>query len=233
MPMNSIKYAFVTVLLAHLFFCSFSVGSQEFLTPSRYFDQVSKKFGQIRDYAAVITVDQNEGELIMKGDLIYKNPNKLRIDFKEPREQVLAMDGRLLTIYIPKYSYILEQRLKRRSGATIALMASSQELTYLKDNYSIAYVVGPEPVPLDDESKERVIKLKLQSHSSVTGFYQLEIAFTAAGMIRQVKGSTTNKTIVMNFTEVRLNQDIPDARFEYEAPVHANVYKGFLFEGIE
>jgi outer membrane lipoprotein-sorting protein len=213
--------------------CAGIGGAQEFLTPARYFDQVSSQFGRIKDYQAVVTIDQNDGELTMKGNLIYKSPNKLRIDFAEPREQVLAMDGELLSIYIPKYSYILEQKLKRRRQATIALMASTQELSYLKENYSVAYLVGPDPIPLDDSSSERVITLKFQSHSSVEGFRQLEISFTQEGMIRRVKGSTINKTLVLDLQNVRINQNIPDARFDYEAPVHANVHKDFLFEGME
>jgi outer membrane lipoprotein-sorting protein len=214
-------------------YCAGIGGAQEFLTPARYLDQVSGQFGRIKDYQAVITIDQNDGELIMKGNLIYKSPNKLRIDFAEPREQVLAMDGDLLTIYIPKYSYILEQKLKRRSQATIALMASTQELSYLKENYSVAYLVGPDPIPLDDSSSERVITIKFQSRSSVEGFRQLEISFTREGMIRRVKGWTINKTLVLDLLNVRINQNIPDARFDYESPVHANVYKDFLFEGME
>ncbi|HUV07182.1 MAG TPA: outer membrane lipoprotein carrier protein LolA, partial [Spirochaetia bacterium] len=78
-----------------------------------------------------------------------------------------------------------------------------------------------------------VIKLKFQSLSSVTGFNELEISFTQEGMIRRVQGSTFNKTIVMSFTQIKLNQGIPDARFRYESPVNANVYKDFLFEGID
>lgn len=208
-------------------YCASIGGAQEFQTPARYFDQVSSQFGRIKDYQALITIDQNDGELTMKGNLIYKSPNKLRIDFTEPREQVLAMDGELLSIYIPKYSYILEQKLKRRSQATIALMASTQELSYLKENYSVAYLVGPDPIPLDGSLSERVITLKFQSHSNVEGFRQMEISFSRDGMIRRVKGSTISKTLMVDLLNVRINQNIPEARFDYEAPVHANVYKNF------
>jgi outer membrane lipoprotein-sorting protein len=206
---------------------------QDFLTPTRFFDDVSQRFGQIKDYEALINIDQNEGELVMSGSIIYKSPNKLRIDFTSPEEQVLSMDGEMLVIYIPKYSYILEQKLKRHSQSTLALMASSQELTYLKNNYSVAYLVGPEPVPLEEGSQEMVIKLKFQSHSAVKGYKQLEIAFDMNGMIRRVVGNMANGTIVMDFENIVTNQGIPDARFEYESPVNANVYKDFLFEGMD
>jgi outer membrane lipoprotein-sorting protein len=52
-------------------------------------------------------------------------------------------------------------------------------------------------------------------------------------MIRRVKGSTINRILVLDLTNVRINQNIPDARFKYESPVHANVYRDFLFEGME
>jgi outer membrane lipoprotein-sorting protein len=213
--------------------CALTAPAQEFVTPADYFDRVSQSFGAIQDYTAIVTIDQNDGELVMKGNLMYKNPNKLRIDFQEPREQVLAMDGEKLTIYIPRYSYILEQQLKRRSEATVALMASNQELSYLEENYSVAYLVGPDPVPLEEGSAEMVVKLKFQSRSSVEGFRQLEISFREDGMIRRVIGRMPGKTLTMDFTNIQIDPGIPEERFEYESPVHANVYKDFLFEGME
>lgn len=231
--MHSIQPKKIFILPLILLFCVALLPAQEFVTPADYFDRVSAAFGAIDDYRAVVTIDQNEGEPVMKGNLLYRNPNKLRIDFQEPREQVLAMDGEKLTIYIPRYSYILEQQLKRRSDATVALMASSQELSYLKENYRVAYVVGPDPVPLDEGSDEMVVKLKFRSRSSAEGFRQLEIAFREDGMIRRVVGEMSGKTLTMDFQDVQINTGIPEQRFEYEAPVHANVYKDFLFEGME
>ena len=209
------------------------VGSQELLTPSKFFEGVSGEFGDIRDYQANITIDQNDGEIIMSGTLIYKSPNKLRIDFTEPREQVLAMDGQILRIYIPMYSYVLEQPIKRSTNPSILFTGSEQELSYLKDNYNVAYLVGPDPVPLDEDSDEMVVKLKFQSHTTAEGFKQLEIAFSEQGMIRRVKGKTLNGNLVMDFTKIATNLNIPDARFDYKAPPNANVFNDFLFEGIE
>jgi outer membrane lipoprotein-sorting protein len=34
----------------------------------------------------------------------------------------------------------------------------------------------------------------------------------------------------LDFLNVRTNQNIPDARFDYDSPPSANVYRGFLFE---
>ena len=234
-----------------LFLAALTLSGQNFLTPARYFEQVSQKFSTIEDYQANITINLNEGELVMVGSVMYKSPNKLRIDFTEPREQVLAMDGQKLIVYIPTYSYALEQTLVRRSDASVALMASSQELSYLKDNYSVAYLIGPDAVPLsyepgsegkseedegpkvDSESEEMVMKLKFQSRSSAEGFRRLEIAFAESGFIRRVTGRSIGKQLTLDFTDVRINENIPDAKFEYKAPANANVFNDFLFEVVD
>ena len=211
------------------------LSAQSFVTPSDYFSQASVVFGAVKDYQADITIrvlEEQEGEP-MVGRLLYKNPNKLRIDFTKPREQTLAVNGEMLTVYVPRYSYILEQRLQRRSDATLALMAGQKQMSYLTSNYTVAYLVGPEPVPLEEGSREMVIKLKFQSLSSAEGFRQLEIAFDEKKLVRRVTGSTGSKTLIMDYKNIRLNQSIPDGRFDYNAPANANVYRNFLFEVIE
>ena len=209
--------------------------TQDLVTPSDYFRQASAKFGAIEDFQADVTIriaTDEEGEP-MVGKLIYKRPNKLRIDFSSPREQVLAVNGEMLTVYVPRYSYVLEQRLQRRSDSMVSMMASEKELSYLQSNYSVAYAVGPDPVPLDEGSKEMVVKLKFQSLSSAEGFRQLEIAFDQNHLMRRVTGSTGSKTIILDYKNIKLNQDIPDARFNYDPPANANVYRNFLYEVIE
>ncbi len=206
-----------------------SAAAQDIVTPGAFLDRASKKFGEIRDYQADVTIASEGEQDSMVGRLAYKSPNKVRIDFTSPREQVLASNGETLVVYVPRYSYVLEQKLQKRSEAALALMASSRELAYLKTHYSAAYVVGPEPVPLEDGSRELVTKLKFQS-LSVDGFRRLEIAFDRSLMIRRITGSTGTRTIVMDIKNVRLNQGIPDARFDYRPPASANVYRNFLFE---
>ncbi len=203
--------------------------AQDIVTPSAFLDRVSAKFGEIRDYAADVTISSEGDEEPMTGRLAYLSPNKVRIDFTRPREQVLASNGETLVVYVPRYSYVLEQKLQKRSESALALMASSRELGYLKTHYSAAYVVGPEPVPLEDGSREMVTKLKFQS-LSVDGFRKLEIAFDRNLMFRRVIGSTASRTIVMDIKNVRINQGIPEARFDYRPPASANVYRNFLFE---
>jgi len=170
----------------------------------------------------------------MKGKLYYKSPNLLRIDFTDPEEQVLVTDGELLTVYIPRYEVILEQKLKRRSQAALASMASEQGLNLLKKNYGVAYLTGPEFVPLEEGSREMVRKLKLTSRSTAEGFRQIVIAVGRTGLIRRITGVTLSyEEFVFDLTDIGLNQGIPDTRFQYDSPAYANVYQNFLFEAEE
>ena len=205
---------------------------QEILTAENYFDEVSFRYGKIRDYTATISITQ--GETVMTGKLYYKSPNLLRIDFTDPEDQVLVTNGTELTIYIPKYEVILVQKLRRRSQAALANMASEQGLHLLKKNYGVAYLSGPDFIPLEEGSEEMVRQLKLESRSTAEGFRQIVLAVGRTGLIRRITGVTIGyEEFVLDLLDIIVNQNIPDTRFEYDSPPYANVYNDFLFEAEE
>ncbi len=202
--------------------------AQEIRTAENAFDDVSARYGKIQDYQAAITVTR--GESVMAGRIIYRSPNLLRIDFTQPSEQVLVTDGEKLTIYIPKYEVIMEQKLKRHSQAALAQMAGRQGLNLMKKNYSVAYLTGPDPVPLQEGSSEMVVKLKLTSRYTQEGFRQIVLSVGQNGLIRRITGVTLGyEELTYDFTGISINQGIPENRFKYDAPAYANVYSDFLF----
>jgi len=167
----------------------------------------------------------------MEGNLLYRNPNKMRIEFSNPAGQVINSDGKTLTVFLPKYSVAFSQELKKRSDAAVAAMASKQGLNLLKSSYSISYVVGPEPVPLDGTSGENVVKLKLTWRSGSQAFRNLELSVASNGFIRRIVGVTAaQQTIQFDFTAIKINIGIPDNRFDYDSPPTANMIHNFLFE---
>lgn len=221
------RYRFPVIGLVLLILGGVAWG-QEIRTAENFFDEVSDRYGKVQDYEATLTVTQ--GDTVMKGTIFYRTPNLLRINFTDPADQVLVSDGETLTIYIPRFEVIMEQKLKRHSQAALANMASRQGLSILKKNYSVAYQVGPEPVPLTEGSSEQVVKLKLTSRYTSEGFRQIVLSVGQDNLIRRISAVTLGyQELTYDFTGISVNQNIPANRFRYDAPPYANVYNDFLF----
>jgi outer membrane lipoprotein-sorting protein len=205
-----------------------SLWSQE--TAEKYFASVSDQHGDVSDYQAYITI--TKGNDVQSGNLYYKTPNKLRIDFDDPEDQVLVVNNEDLELYIPKFRVTFKQTLKKHNSATLASMVSNQGLKLLQRNYRIGYLVGPEPVPLEDGSPEMVVKLKLTWMSQTEGFRELEMSINAGDKsIRRIIGVTGSfETIQFDFEDIDTMTKIPEARFDYEAPSEGNEIENFLFE---
>lgn len=219
---------FLLIISFILSFLPLPLSGQEIITAYEYFEQVSAAYGEITDYEAAITVKQPD--TVMAGTIFYKNPNLVRIDFTEPEDQYLLVNGDALSIYIPKHSVLLKQYLPRRSSASLEAMASNQGLIYLRNNYKIAYVIGPEPVPLDEGSEEMVVKLKFQWRASAEGFKDIEISFNEEDLIRRVVGITaTGLHVQFDFTDIKINQGLLEEYFNIDDPPSAYEYKNFLF----
>ena len=148
------------------------------MTATVYFDTVSENYAAVEDYQADIEIRREDTE--MKGVLFYKSPDMIRINFSEPEDQVLALDGELLSVYIPKLQVIMEQKVEKDGSAvgSGASIASREGLKLLKQNYSIAYLKSPEPVNLDedDNESEKVVKLKLIWRSTDESFRQIDLS---------------------------------------------------------
>ena len=227
---KNINKSFISVIC--LIFISAAAYSQDIMTATSYFDTISENYASVEDYQADIEIRRDDS--IMRGLLFYKAPDMIRINFSEPEEQVLALDGELLSIYVPQYRVIMEQKIEKdTSVAGGASIASREGLKLLKRNYSIAYLKSPEPVFLDEEnsSSEKVVKLKLIWRSTDESFRQIDLSIDENGMIRRMIGYDEEyNEIQFDFMNIIVNQNIPDARFKFDGPASANVYDNFLFE---
>ncbi|MBT3272996.1 MAG: outer membrane lipoprotein carrier protein LolA [Spirochaetales bacterium] len=221
-----IKIRFYTGLilllcLPHIIF------AQDITTASDFFEQVSDRYREIVDYQASLTMTQTDS--VMSGMLFHKRPNYLLIEFAVPEEQVVAVDGEKLIIYIPRFNAALEQPLKK-SEEPAAGLATAQGLDLMSNRYSIAYLESQDPVPLEEESEELVIQLKLEWRSIDEGFRQLTLSINEDLMIRRISGVTSNfQEIQLDFLDILTNQNIPEGKFRYESPPSANIINNFIF----
>ena len=206
--------------LTHLF-------GQDIVTAEKYLEIVSEHYSTIRDYEATITI--RSGNTDMSGNVSYLSPSFMRIDFTRPSGQVIVFNGDALIVYLPEFRAVLNQNINRRPGASGAGLASSQGLSLLKRNYVSSFVTGPTPEPLD--TGERVVNLRLTRRSVSEGFREIVLSINPeTKLIRRIVGRTIGETeLRFDFTNIRLNVGIPEARFAYETPPSANMYDNFLF----
>ena len=201
---------------------------QQVITAERYLEMVSEHYAGIRDYEASIAI--RSGNTDMNGSVSHLSPSFLRIDFTRPAEQVIIFNGETLTVFLPEFRAILNQDI-RSGGVGGAGFASAQGLTLLRRNYVPSFLTGPNPEPLDPGSSERVIKLRLTRRLISEGFREIILSINPdTRMIRRIEGRTiADGDVRFDFTNVRVNQNIPEQRFIYDTPPLANMYNNFLF----
>ncbi len=229
--MNKLIYVkkFYIFICLIIFPVLFSAAQERIVTANEYLNFVSAQYGSIEDYEAKVTI--TKGKEKMSGIIYYKTPSLLRINFDNPKEQVLVVDKEKLVIYIPKYRVIMQQKLKKKGGVSGAGMASREGLRILKRNYIVSYLESPDFVPLDEGSTEMVKKLKFVWRTADEGFRQLIMSVGEDNLIRRMVCVTADYTeMQFDFTDIKTNEGIPDTRFEYDSPASANVFENFLFE---
>jgi outer membrane lipoprotein-sorting protein len=101
----------------------------------------------------------------------------------------------------------------------------------MRRGYVPAFVTGPAPTPLEDRSREMVVKLRLTRRLGSEGFREIILSINPeTRLIRRMEGRTIAETQVrFDFTNIRTNLGIPEQRFIYDSPASANLYNNFLF----
>jgi outer membrane lipoprotein-sorting protein len=215
------------ILLTFILALSPTLVSQEIVTGADFFNRVAQNYANIQDYIAEFEMIIDD--TLMSGTIFFKDPNKMRIDFTDPEDQVLVSDGEILQVYVDEYDVTLTQSLNPASNPGVA---SSDGLVLLRQNYQIAFKNSPDPEPLveGDASSELVYKLFLTWRNTAQGFREIEIAVTPDLLIRRMTAVTADRRDVQfSFNDIQINQNIPDARFEYDSPPSSNNFDNFLY----
>ena len=216
------------LLYLGLFMCTaISLPAQDIVTGLDFFDRVAGNYNQIQDYIAGFEM-QLEGAQML-GTIYYKNPNLIRIDFTQPVEQVLVSDGKVLQVYVPSHNVTLTQRLE--SQVNPGGFASGEGLSLLRQNYQIAFKDSPSLQPLSARgSSEMVYKLLLSWRNTAQGFRQIVLDVSPQLFIRRMTAVTSDyRNVTFTFNNLRINQGIPNARFDYDSPPSSNNFDNFLY----
>jgi outer membrane lipoprotein-sorting protein len=76
-----------------------------------------------------------------------------------------------------------------------------------------------------------VVKLRLARRSVSEGFREIILNVNpTTRLIRRIEGRTIADVLVrFDFSNIKVNQGIPEQRFIYDSPASANNYNNFLF----
>ena len=214
------------ILIALVMLFSASLFAQGITTASAYFKTISEYYSTLKDYEANFEIKVEKQETA--GRLSFKAPDLLRLDYTNPEEQVICYNGDTLTIYLPDSDAVLQQNITGDTGAEA--LTTPQGLSLLSRYYSVAYETGQDAEALEDGSDEMVVKFILSRKSASEAFRYIKIAVNpSTKLIRRVEAVTPKgETLIFNFYDYKLNQDITDQRFIYDPASSANNINNFL-----
>ena len=222
------------IIAAALFGLYITAFCQSITTANVFFAGMSERYGALSDYSADLTISTGTGSRVqtMNAIVYFKRPNRLRIDFSKPSEQVILFTGDTLTIYVPAYRMVLNQTIEKDSSAGTANLATPQGLSLLKRSYTIAYETGAAPQPLEEGSSEQVVVLVLNRRSASETFRTIRLLVSPEiKLIRRIEAwPISGSKITFDFSRYRLNTGIPDSRFLYDIPPTADMLNNFLLE---
>lgn len=204
------------------------LSAQSITTASAYFKTISEYYASLQDYEVdfEITVEKKESA----GVLSYKAPDLLRLDYSNPKDQVICFNGDLLTVYLPEASAVLMQQTSKENSAA-ANLATGQGLALMSRYYTVSYETGQAAEPLDEGSDEMVVKFILTKKTASEAFRYIKLCVNEnTKLIRRVEAVTSKgETFLFNFYDYRINRGITEQRFVYDAPSSANNYNNFLY----
>ncbi len=220
-----------------LLFATVASGSaQQIRTASQFLQRLSEEYAGFEDYMADIVVTTERER--MAGTLYHRRPNLLNIEFTQPQDQFIITDGQFLRVHVPSLNTTLSQRLRSTADAPGGI-ATAEGLALLRRNFSVAFQASPDFVGVNSTGNfiepvgpdTQVVNLRFDTSTPDEGYRQLVISVDADYRIRRIVGTTVDlNRVQFDFTNVRVNQGLPDSRFEYVSPPASSTFEDFLFD---
>jgi outer membrane lipoprotein-sorting protein len=185
---------------------------------------MSNSFNVIEDYTAnFIWVN---GNVNYGGEIRYKKPDKILLDFDNPEEQKIVSNGMMLYIYLPYLKVVCQQSLGEDTESSILSTASESGLTKLFEEYSFAFFDTSSLQPFGNTT---AYHLKLTQKRPKVGFKEMDFWVAKNGLILQSNGISPNGiNVSLTFSNIQLNVELPDYIFDFEVPADAQIIRNII-----
>lgn len=212
----------IFVLLIGIVF--FIVSIQKFLLAAKTSDialrELAKSYDGIKNFAGQISITIKSQT--SKGNIKFKKPNKLLIEFYSPENRKIVSDGKTIWIYLPKENTTIKQPiLPKESGFGIYSSEYVNPFNRFLDEYLIlsfkefedTYVFSMKPKP-----------------GVATGFNECKLVTLKKGLILEFSGTTIDKSIFsVKYSYVAVNlQDLSDREFFFSPPADSQVFSNIF-----
>ena len=185
---------------------------------------MSERFKTINDYTA--DFEWINGDAHYKGKIQYKKPDKIILDFEEPKDQKIVSDGKTLYIYIPSLKVVVTQTLGEGTESQILTTQSAKGLYRLFNEYAFSFY---DKSTLQKFDNTEAYHLKLFQKQPKIGFKKMDMWVSKDGLILQSNGvSPSGLNISLTFSNIQLNTEIPDYIFNFEIPADAQVIRNII-----
>lgn len=185
---------------------------------------MSDKFKSIKDYTA--DFEWINGNAHYKGKIQYKKPDKILLDFDEPKDQKIISDGKTLYVYIPYLKVVVKQTLGEGTESQILTNQSEKGLNKLFDEYAFSFY---DKSNLQKFGDTMAYHLKLFQKKPKVGFKRMDLWISKDDLILQSNGVSMNgQNISLTFSNIKLNTEIPDYIFNFKIPVNAQVIRNII-----
>lgn len=182
---------------------------------------------------------------VTEGDITYQSPNKLKMIYTAPidqvtykgRSQTIVCDGSKLYIYLPQQQIVCIQSLSSAKNVTGGVLTPSGAVR-LTEEYYFSFYNKSELEPLnhfEGESTYLVNDLRMAYHMVLTptkryvgmvGFTRIHLWVDRTGMIIRVRGqSTSQRTVEYVFQKIERNIDVSAKTFRFSNPADVQIIR--------
>ncbi len=154
-------------------------------------------------------------EMHQRGKISLERPRKMRVEVGVPMESVVVSDGKTLWVYSVASKSVTETPELGSGGDIAALL---DDLSKIDELFSVKLVEDKPP-----KATQTVTLAPFKA--GVFKSLQLSLARQKFTLTELVMIDQFDTVTSMSFTNMRLNQDVPDSDFTFTAPAGVQVIK--------
>ena len=155
------------------------------------------------------TINDNAGTLLQQaeGSLTVKRPRRFHWLTEQPYEHLVVTDGKELWLYDIDLEQITRQAFSADLDKAPALLLSG-EVDEISKQYKVAVT----------EAADKTLTFTLTPNEPDNLFKQLTISFNNRQLLGMKLKDSFEQLTVIEFSDLKLNADIPDSLFEFIPP---------------